>query len=401
MNNDYKLIYKQKRTEHEIIASGALARLDQVFTFGNPDLLSYSTWANMLVYGDNVPVLKSLLNMQSVSGNVRLVYIDPPFSTQQDFRSGDTRVATISSSQQDSLAYKDNLTGADFIEFLRERLVLLREILADNGSIYIHIDWKKGHYIKVIMDEIFGEDKFINDIARIKCNPKNFNRKAYGNIKDMILFYSKTNEYVWNEAKEAMSEGDIQRLFSKTDTNGRKYTTIPLHAPGETKTGVTGQSWRGLKPPKGRHWRTDPIELSKLDAQGLIEWSKTGNPRKIIYADDVVANGKKRQDIWDFKDSPYPDYPTQKNEEMLKTIEEASSNTNDIVLDCFAGSGTTLVSAEKIGRRWIGIDMSEIGIQTTLHRLLSTPNVKPFTLYNATGQPLPQSIEVIFNKKCT
>ena len=134
------------------------------------------------------------------------------------------------------------------------------------------------------MDEIFGEDNFINDITRIKCNPKNFSRKAYGNIKDMILFYSKTEKYVWNEAKESMSDSDIQRLFSKTDANGRRYTTIPLHAPGETRNGVTGQPWKGLKPPKGRHWRTDPAELSKLDNQGLIEWSKTGNPRKIIFA---------------------------------------------------------------------------------------------------------------------
>lgn len=399
MNSDYKLIYQQKKTEQEIITGETLVRLEKAFTFGNPDLLSQNTWANMLIYGDNAPILKSFLNNQSIKGQVRLVYIDPPFSTKQEFRAGNGRVATISSSQQDSIAYSDKLIGADFIEFLRERLIRLREILADDGSIYVHIDWKKGHYIKVIMDEIFGEDNFINDITRIKCNPKNFNRKAYGNIKDMILFYAKTDRYIWNEAKEAMAESDIQRLFSKTDANGRKYTTIPLHAPGETQNGVTGQLWKGLKPPKGRHWRTDPSELSKLDARGLLEWSKTGNPRKIIYADDVVANGKKRQDIWDFKDSQYPEYPTQKNEDMIKTIEEASSNPNDIVLDCFAGSGTTLICAEKIGRRWIGIDMSEIAIQTTLQRLMHIPNVKPFTLFNATNKPLPQSIKIIFEKK--
>ncbi len=399
MSSDYKLVYPQKKTEREIITGEALVRLEKAFTFGNPDLLSYNTWSNMLIYGDNVPILKSILNNQSIKAQVKLVYIDPPFSTQQEFKSGNSRVATISNSRKDSLAYSDKLTGSDFIEFLRERLILLREILADDGSIYVHIDWKKGHYIKVIMDEIFGEDNFINDITRIKCNPKNFNRKAYGNIKDMILFYSKTSKFIWNEAKEAMSESDVERLFPKTDANGRRYTTIPLHAPGETQNGVTGQLWKGLKPPKGRHWRTNPTELSRLDKQGLIEWSKTSNPRKILYADEVITNGKKRQDIWDFKDSPYPDYPTQKNEDMIRTIEEASSNPNDIVLDCFAGSGTTLISAEKIGRRWIGIDMSEVAIQTTLRRLMAIPLIKPFTLYNATGKALPKSIEVIFQKK--
>lgn len=398
MNSDYKLIYPQKKGDNEIISTPKLAKLEPVFAYGNPDFLSYDAWSDMLIYGDNVPVLRSLLNMQGIKGNVRLVYIDPPFSTQQEFRAGKKRVATISSSQQDSLAYSDRLIGADFIEFLRERLILLREILADDGSIYVHIDWKKGHYIKIIMDEIFGEDNFINDIARIKCNPKNFNRRAYGNTKDMILFYSKTDQYIWNEAKEAMSEDDMQRLFPRVDAKGRKYTTIPLHAPGETQNGVTGQSWKGLKPPEGRHWRTNPAELSKLDAQGLIEWSKTGNPRKIIYADDVVGNGKKRQDIWDFKDSPYPDYPTQKNEDMIRTIVEASSNSNDIILDCFSGSGTTLVCAEKTGRRWIGIDMSEVAIQATLQRLMKIPQIKPFTLYNATGKQLPEATKVVFQK---
>lgn len=401
MNHDYKLVYSKKKSEQDILTGGALAKLETVFSYGHPDLLASSGWTNMLIYGDNMPVLKSLLNNQNVKGNVRLVYIDPPFATQQEFRSGETRVATISARQQDAIAYSDKLIGADFLEFLRERLILLREILANDGSIYVHIDWEKGHYLKVIMDEIFGEDNFINDITRIKCNPKNFNRRAYGNIKDTILFYSKTSNYVWNKAKEAMTENDIQRLFLKTDASGRRYTTVPLHAPGETQNGVTGQLWKGLRPPEGRHWRTDPVELSKLDEQGLIEWSKTGNPRKIIYADEAIANGKKRQDIWDFKDSPYPDYPTQKNEDMIKAIEEASSNPNDIVLDCFAGSGTTLVCAERISRRWIGIDSSEVAIQSMLRRLMTVPLVKPFTFYNATGNPLPQSVKIIFQKNGT
>ena len=126
----------------------------------------------------------------NVNGKVKLVYIDPPFSTNHEFRGEGSRVSTISSSYKDKIAYKDLLMGKDYLEFLRKRLVFLWKILDDKGSIYVHIDWKKGHYVKVLMDEIFGEDHFINDIARIKCNPKNFPRPAFGNVKDIILFKS-------------------------------------------------------------------------------------------------------------------------------------------------------------------------------------------------------------------
>ncbi len=338
-------------------------------------------WRNMLIWGDNLPALRTLLEDSSVAGKVRLVYIDPPFATNQEFRSGSSRTSTVSYSAEDMQAYEDRIVGLEYIEFLRQRLLLLRELLADDGSIYVHIDWKMGHYVKVLMDEVFGQERFINDITRIKCNPKNFERKAYGNIKDMILFYSKTERYVWNEPREDMTQEDIERLFPKVDEKGRRYTTTPLHAPGETRNGPTGQAWRGLTPPRGRHWRYSPDELDRLDALGLIEWSSTGNPRKKIYADEMLARGKKRQDIWEFKDPPYPLYPTEKNLEMLKVIVEASSNPDDIVLDCFAGSGTALVAAEELKRRWVGIDHSKVAIDTALRRLLSKKGCSAFVLY--------------------
>jgi adenine-specific DNA-methyltransferase len=279
------------------------------------------------------------------------------------------------------VAYRDTLLGADYLEFLHNRLVLLREILAEDGSIYVHVDIKIGHYVKVLMDKIFGEENFINHIVRIKCNPKNFSRAGYGNIHDMILFYSKSKSYVWNEAREEFSEDEIRRLFPKVDKLGRRYTTTPLHAPGETRNGVTGLPWRGIKPPKGRHWRYPPEELDRLDREGLIEWSPSGNPRKIIYADEIIQKGKKRQDVWEFKDPPYPIYPTEKNLEMLEVIIQASSNPDDIVLDCFAGSGTTLVAAEALGRRWIGIDNSEVAIEVIQKRLSSMKKASAFGLY--------------------
>ena len=335
------LTYENKRSENEILERTPRVKLKSVSGKGAK---------NKLIHSDNLSALKFLLD--DYAGKIDLVYIDPPFATNGLFKISEERANTISSSNGDDVAYADTLIGADFLEFLRERLIFLRELLSNRGSIYLHIDYKIGHYVKLLMDEVFGQERFINDITRIKCNPKNFARKGYGNIKDMVLFYSKTDRYVWHEPREEMTEGDIKRLFPKVDKDGRRYTTTPLHAPGETRNGPTGQPWKGLKPPKGRHWRYSPDELDRLDEQGLIEWSSTGNPRKIIYADEVLAKGKKRQDIWEFKDPPYPSYPTEKNLEMLKMIIEASSNPGDIVLDCFVGSGTTLVAAEEAERRW-------------------------------------------------
>lgn len=336
-------------------------------------------WVNHLIFADNLLALRTLLHTHGVAGQVRLIYIDPPFSTDQDFRVGSTRTSTVSASLRDRKAYEDRLVGPAYLEFLRQRLVVLRELLADDGSIYLHIDCKVGHYVKVLMDEIFGQERFINDITRIKCNPKNFERRAYGNMKDMVLFYSKSDAYVWNEQREEMSQEDIVRLFPRIDENGRRYTTTPLHAPGETQNGPTGGLWEGLFPPSGRHWRNSPKELSRLDKQGLIEWSSSGNPRKKIYAEEVARGGKKRQDIWTFKDPQYPSYPTEKNLEMIETIILSSSNPDDLVMDCFAGSGTTLVAAGKHGRRWIGIDNSLQAIKISSKRLAALPESPLFT----------------------
>lgn len=145
------------------------------------------------------------------------------------------------------------------------------------------------------------------------------------------------------------------------------YTTVPLHAPGETKDGATGGEFKGIKPPKGRHWRTNPDELEKLDEQGLIEWSSNGVPRRKIYADE--QKGKKIQDIWDFKDYQYPVYPTEKNLDLLKHIIKTSSTESSIVMDFFCGSGTTLLAAKELGRKWIGVDKSEKAIAVAIKKM--------------------------------
>lgn len=355
------LTYENKKSEQDILERTPRAELK---------VISGEGAENKLIQGDNLSVLKTLLD--DYAGKVDLVYIDPPFATNGHFKIGEGRANTISSSNEDAIAYSDTLVGPDFLEFIRERLIFLRELLSENGSIYLHIDYKIGHYVKLMMDEVFGRKNFRNDITRIKCNPKNFHRKAYGNIKDLILFYSKSGSPIWNDPHLRFSDEDANRLFRKIDKNGRRYTTIPLHAPGETSNGKTSKEWHGMKPPKGRHWRTDPAILEEWDKQGLIEWSPSGVPRKKIFLDEKV--GKKMQDIWEFKDPQYPNYPTEKSLELLKFIIESSSNKNDLVLDCFCGSGTTLVAAEELGRHWIGVDSSEQAIRVVKKRLSNLPS---------------------------
>ena len=312
---------------------------------------------------------------------------------------GKKRISTISASRSDKVAYQDTLKGEAFIEFLRERLILAYELLSEKGSLYLHIDYKIGHYVKIILDEIFGSENFRNDITRIKCNPKNFTRKAYGNIKDLILFYTKSKHNIWNEPYEPFSEKDMKKLYKKVNSNGRLYTTIPLHSPGETKAGATGDEFNGIKPPIGRHWRSSPKELEKLNKQGLIEWSSNGVPRKIIYADE--QKGKKRQDILDFKDYQYPCYPTEKNIMLLKLLIEASSNQDSIVLDFFCGSGTTLIASSELGRKWIGIDSSSEAINIVRTRLSSFSN-ELFSKANYCYVSLKKLLacENVMQKKC-
>jgi len=355
------LDYPNKQTESEIFNSIIDVDLTPIMITDNE---------NLLFEADNLIALKQLITKYNLAEKIDLIYIDPPFATNNIFTLTNERASTISKNSNGKLAYTDTLKGNDFIEFLRKRFILLKMLLSEQGSIYVHIDYKIGHYVKIIMDEVFGIDNFRNDITRIKCNPKNFKRKAYGNIKDMILFYSKTKNNIWHEPLDDYSEADKLKLFPKVDINGKRYTTIPLHAPGETKNGVTANLFKGIKPPPGRHWRTDVTILEQWNKQGLIEWSNNGNPRKKIYLDE--QKGKRKQDIWEFKDPQYPNYPTQKNADLLDLIIKTSSNENSYVLDCFAGSGTTLQVAQLNNRKWIGIDKSKEAIKTIVEKLSNT-----------------------------
>ncbi len=337
---------------------------------------------NLLIHSDNIKALNYLLYDLKLEGKIDLVYIDPPFATGGHFTIMEGRASTISNSKKWNIAYSDKLKGIAFFDFLRKRLEILWLLLSEKGSIYLHIDYKIGHYVKILMDEIFGINNFRNDITRVKCNPKNFKKIGYGNIKDMILFYTKSSKPIWNEPHMEYSEKDLIRLFPKIDAKGRRYTTVPIHAPGETINGKSNRLFKGISPPPGRHWRTDIETLEKWDQEGLIEWSSTGNPRKIIYADE--KKGKRIQDIWEFKDPQYPSYPTEKNIELLNRIIQTSSNPDSIVLDCFCGSGTTLKSAQINNRKWIGIDQSEQAITASVKKISKLPSslFEPYTDYD-------------------
>ena len=315
---------------------------------------------NRLYFGENLGVLAALLDDQQISGKVKLVYIDPPFATQ-----------TVFHSRALKHAYEDTLSGADFVEFLRARLILLRELLADDGSLYLHLDAKMLFHVKVILDEIFGAENFRNCITRKKCNPKNYTRRQYGNISDYVLFYTKTKTPIWNRPTEPWTEERAKEYQYIEPGTGRRFMKVPIHAPG-VRNGATGQPWRGMSPPPGKHWQFKPEKLEGMDERGEIFWSSNGNPRRKVYLDESPGIGV--QDIWlDYRDAHNQNvcitgYPTEKNPEMLKRIVEASSNGGDLVLDCFAGSGTTLAVASELGRRWIGVDSSAEAIDTTLTR---------------------------------
>jgi len=315
---------------------------------------------NRLYWEDNLPVLAALLNDPTVRGQVKLIYIDPPYATGSVFQSR---------GQQD--AYDDGLVGPHYIEFLRERLILLRELLAEDGSIYVHLDKNMAFAIKLIMDEIFGPKNFRNWITRKKCNPKNYTTRNYGNVADYLLFYSKSDNYVWNRAVEGWTNERATKEYPCVDEAGRRYKKVPIHAPG-VRNGETGKPWRGMMPPPGKHWQYLPATLDEMDARGEIYWSPTGNPRRKVYFDQ--SDGVPVQDIWlEFRDAHNQNihitgFPTEKNPALLKRIIEASSNPGDIVLDSFCGSGTTLAVASQLKRRWLGIDNSPFSIATTLRR---------------------------------
>lgn len=335
---EYELVYDGKESAEEILAGTIGVPLQPVRTFGR----NGKDWHNMLIFGDNLQVMKTLLKMKEDgllvnadgSEGIKAIYIDPPFATRQEFQG-----------TQEEKAYRDKLAGARFIEFLRKRLVFMRELLSDSGSVYIHMDWRKAHYFKVVLDEIFGEHRFRNEIIwfyrRWSAGSQQFQRQH-----ETLLYYSKNSLPTFNVLYEPYTEGTLRR-------------------------------WKGIKR------KTTVGEDGKLFQQEDTEGIQGANMGDVWPISIINANAAERTG-----------YPTQKPERLIERVIRASTNQGDLVADFFCGSGTTLAVADKLSRRWIGIDCGKLAIYTVQKRMLNLRSEpgnnkgkrlipKPFTLYNA------------------
>ena len=344
---DYKLVYKGKARKEDIIANTPAAPLQKIRSF-NSDNQFKDDWSNMLIFGDNLLALKAIYedqqgaNYYKTKNKIKLIYIDPPFATKQDFMKDREK------------AYRDKIIGAQFIEFLRKRLILLREILADDGSIYVHLDQKKGHYIKAILDEIFGEHNFKNEIFWKRTfnvgSSKGLANKFPVNT-DVVYWYTKTDSYTYNRQFRPFNEGALKR-YDKVDENGR-FMWVPLKTVSAEK-------------------------LNRLRESGEIREEpgmKYARYKKYLDEDQGVTVDNAWDDVGQIatrsEDGERVDYPTQKPENLLKRIISAGSNEGDIVLDCFMGSGTTISVSEKLNRKWIGIDCGKLSVYTSQKRVLN------------------------------
>jgi DNA modification methylase len=329
-------------------------------------------WRNKIYWGDNLQVMSHLL--KEFRGKVDLVYIDPPFDSKADYKKRIHLRGLIvenGTSAFEEKQYGDIWTNDEYLQFIFERLILVRELLKDTGTIFLHCDYHKSHLLRCILDEVFGPNNFINEIIWQKCNSKNFTSSSLSNVHDNIYLYSKDREYVFEEIFEDLSEEYIESAYRYTDSSGRKYRLLPLHAPG-IRSGATGSQWNGMMPLPGNHWRFKPSTLDDMKSQGLIEISPTGVPSYRKYLDESA--GTRIGTIWlDAKQLPGNEkkgYPTQKPESILDKAIRIGSRPGDIVFDCFMGSGTTQAVAMKLGRRFIGADINLGAIQTTTKRLI-------------------------------
>jgi len=340
-------------------------------------------WTNKLIWGDNKLILSSLKNGPlreeiEAQGGIKLIYIDPPFDVGADFSmdieiGGDT--FTKKPNILEEIAYRDTWgNGADsFIAMIYERLVLMRDLLAEDGSIYVHCDWRVNSHIRLTMDEIFGNNNFINEISWRRANSKTPSNKI-AVIHDTILFYTKNKNYIFNTQYHEYKEGYVESRYPYSDEDGRMYTLQAMYGKGPGPSRKFGD--RVISPPPGSHWRWTQERIDEAMLKGIIVFPKDGEgkPRFKDYLD--TKQGIPLQTIWnDIPDvnsqaKERADYPTQKPEALLERIIKASSNEGDLVVDVFCGSGTTAAVAEKLGRKWIVADLGKFGIHTTRKRMI-------------------------------
>jgi len=344
---------------------------------------------NRLIWGDNLLAMQALL-AQGYEGNVNLIYIDPPFDSKADY----SHKMTIEGndfikepSVIERLAYKDTWAGGtdSYLDMLYPRLQLMKRLLAEDGSIYIHLDWHIGHYIKVMMDEIFGRENFLNNIAWRKLHSPKSQSIQFGNQWDSILFYAHNKKRLGFCQVRKKHTGKYIKSFNKDDGDGKgPYQTMPLKAYGvQRSAGRKVFEWRGVK----AAWLYSKENLDRMWDDGKIYTTESGDYRYKHYRKDT--EGSLVSDLW-IDDEVLPlqgissenlGFETQKPESLLSRILQASSKKGDFVADFFSGSGTTGAVAEKMGRRWIMCELGKVGIQVTRTRLVEA-GANPFLIEN-------------------
>ena len=337
-------------------------------------------WTNKLIWGDNKLILSSLKNGPlreaiEAQGGLKLIYIDPPFDVGADF-SMDIEIGNDTFTKKpnilEEIAYRDTWgKGADsFIAMIYERLVLMRDLLAEDGSIYVHCDWHIGHSLKCTIDEVFGEENFKNHISWKRSTPRGNATRRFPELTDFILFYTKTDTSIWNEQYGEYRPEYIEKYYSYIDekTKRRFQPTSLLGHSGVNPI----YEWRGIQKP----WRYPRHRLDELDAADLLYWpdNEGGMPRLKRFLDE--QKGVPVQSLWDdifavnSQAKEDTNYATQKPETLLERIIKVSSNEGDLVADFFCGSGTTAAVAEKLERKWICTDLGKFAIHTTRKRLI-------------------------------
>jgi DNA modification methylase len=338
-------------------------------------------WTNKLIWGDNKLILSSLKNGPlreeiEAQGGLKLIYIDPPFDVGADF-SMDVSIGDETFTKKPSIieeiAYRDTWgKGADsFIAMIYERLALMKGLLAEDGSIYVHCDWRVNSYIRLALDEIFGGDRQLNQIVWKRIFAHSGGNK-FGIVDDTILLWTKSKNFIFNRPTKPHAESYIKSHYGSQDSDGRHFRLVTLSGAGAGPPRRFGEKL--IAPPLGRHWAWGQERIDEGLKTGKIVFASTGQPNIKQYLDDT--EGTVVQTIWDDLPGVNPisqeilGYPTQKPESLLSRIIRASSNPGDLVADFFVGSGTTAAVAERLGRRWISSDLGKFSIHTTRKRLI-------------------------------
>ncbi|MBI1735868.1 MAG: site-specific DNA-methyltransferase [Candidatus Rokubacteria bacterium] len=333
----------------------------------------------LLLHGDNKEVLAYLL-ANGYRGKVDLVYIDPPFDSGADYvrkitlrgPKGTAKLDGEAYTLGEQLQYTDIWANDNYLQFMYERLLLLKELLSIDGALYLHLDLNRSYMLRLLLDEVLGRDHFRNEIVWQRTTAHSDTRGRFGEVHDTLLCYAKGDTPRWNELHTPYSDEYRDSKYTLVDSEtGRRYRLGDLTAPGPRPN--LEYEWHGIKPPPGRCWAVTRDRMDEHERTGRIVFSKTGMPQYKRYLDEM--KGVPLQDVWTDIPPVNPmaeeklDYPTQKPEVLLERIICASSHPGDVVLDCFVGSGTTAAVAQELGRRWIACDINKGAIQTTSKRL--------------------------------